>query len=461
MNNKILKIGTLFSGIGAPEQAIHRLKQKKIIKDYELSFACEIDEYARKTFSEAYKEKMKESNTIFYKDIYEMDATKYKNNIDILIGGSPCQSFSMAGRRLGLNDKRGNLIFEYLRILEETQPKYFIYENVSGFLSIDKGSTIRNFLLALSEIGYEVTIDLLNTKTFNIPQNRERIFIIGKKFDISNKKQTIHSEENTIITINKNISNKRCKIIIEDLLLKDSNNKINYFDIFKYPNIYNTIKENKKTIFLKDILEENVDEKYFIKNKHTLTFLEEYKNKYLNIYDITKEELEKRNPYELNIQFLGGIDKTRKGMENTPNLSRAYSQKNRIYSVLGCSPTICANETQGRYNVLLNETKIQQLNTPSFSQQRIYGINGISPTISAGNNGGGKEPCKHLTYNWRVRKLTPLECLRLQDFPDSIFEVMKKVGLKDTRMYHQAGNSMTVKVLEKLFENICLDFFKK
>jgi len=109
---------------------------------------------------------------------------EYKNQIDILIGGSPCQSFSIAGKRMGTSCPRGNLIYEYFRIVEEAKPKVFIYENVKGFLSIDKGETFKNFKNSFKEIGYTVYHQVLNTKDYGIPQNRERIYIVGFKDNV-------------------------------------------------------------------------------------------------------------------------------------------------------------------------------------------------------------------------------------------------------------------------------------
>ena len=111
----VLKIATLFSGVGTPEQSLKHLNI-----NHKTIFACEIDKYARQT----YLANNQEPNT-FYEDVYNIDGKKYLNQVDILIGGSPCQSFSIAGKRLGVECPRGNLIYEYFRIIEESQPKIF------------------------------------------------------------------------------------------------------------------------------------------------------------------------------------------------------------------------------------------------------------------------------------------------------------------------------------------------
>lgn len=171
---KMLKVATLFSGIGTPEQSLKHLKV-----EHETVFACEIDKYARNT----YLANNQEPKT-FYDDVYNIDGNKYKDQIDILIGGSPCQSFSIAGKRMGTSCPKGELIYEYFRIVEELKPKVFVYENVKGFLSIDKGETFKNFVQSFKELGYTTYHQVLNTKDYGVPQNRERIYIVGFKDNV-------------------------------------------------------------------------------------------------------------------------------------------------------------------------------------------------------------------------------------------------------------------------------------
>lgn len=172
--NKMLKVATLFSGIGTPEQSLKHLQV-----EHKTIFACEIDKYARTTYLANNK-----APDTFYDDVYNIDGNKYKDQIDILIGGSPCQSFSIAGKRMGTECPRGNLIYEYFRIVEESQPKVFIYENVKGFLSIDKGETFKNFVQSFKDLGYTTYHQVLNTKDYGVPQNRERIYIVGFKDNV-------------------------------------------------------------------------------------------------------------------------------------------------------------------------------------------------------------------------------------------------------------------------------------
>jgi DNA (cytosine-5)-methyltransferase 1 len=129
---KKLQVATVFSGIGAFEHALDRIGV-----EHEIIFACDIDNYCKKTYFANYK--INENK--WYSDIFDIDGKKYNGNLDILVGGSPCQSFSMVGKRRGLEDERGNLIFEFIRIVRESCPKVFIFENVKGLLSHNKGET--------------------------------------------------------------------------------------------------------------------------------------------------------------------------------------------------------------------------------------------------------------------------------------------------------------------------------
>ena len=132
-----MRIGTLFSGIGSPEQAAQRVWDNP-----ELVFACEWDKFARKSFKALHD--IDEEH--FHKDINDMDGTQYKDKVDIIIGGSPCQDFSIAGLRAGVDGHRGQLIWQYFRIINEVRPPVFVYENVKGMISDKGGKTIQDFL---------------------------------------------------------------------------------------------------------------------------------------------------------------------------------------------------------------------------------------------------------------------------------------------------------------------------
>ena len=166
-----IRVATLFSGIGAIEHALERLKLNK-----EIVFACDNDPAVKKSYFENYDILDKH----WHDDICELNAKKYKYKIDLLVGGSPCQSFSMVGKRGGLEDTRGTLFYEFARIIDESKPKVFIFENVKGLLSHDEGNTWQIIQNVFNELGYFFQApEILNSKHFGVPQNRNRIFVVG------------------------------------------------------------------------------------------------------------------------------------------------------------------------------------------------------------------------------------------------------------------------------------------
>lgn len=132
----------------------------------------EIDKYAIQTYQSHYPEHRN------YGDITKINTDELPD-FDLLVGGFPCQSFSIAGKRKGFEDTRGTMFFELARILQAKQPRLFIFENVKGLLSHDKGNTFKTIIATIDELGYDVQWQVLNSKNFGVPQNRERVYIIG------------------------------------------------------------------------------------------------------------------------------------------------------------------------------------------------------------------------------------------------------------------------------------------
>lgn len=206
-----IKLATAFSGIGAIEQAFKRLgidhnivfacdngdveidinvdEQFEIIK--KLNTAKEKNEYVRHLYTSLSKktnfvEKSYlanyevEDNNFFY-DVKLLDGTDFKDKVDLFVGGSPCQSFSIAGARGGFEDTRGTLFYEYVRLVKEIQPKVFIYENVYGVLTHDKGKTWETMQNVFGELGYHFKWQILDARNYGIPQGRRRLFVVGFK----------------------------------------------------------------------------------------------------------------------------------------------------------------------------------------------------------------------------------------------------------------------------------------
>lgn len=212
----MIKLATLFSGIGAIEQALIRMH-----KEYEIVFACdngeiEIDfdvENAKREISHLktkkekkdyvdnlYKKLSRKKNHVkssylanynineddFHLDVRLLDGNDYCNQVDLLVGGSPCQSFSSVGFKGGLDDARGTLFYDYARLIQEIRPKVFIYENVRGLISHDSGKTWSKMKdIFMNTLHYKITEPkILNASDFGIPQTRRRLFVIGIREDL-------------------------------------------------------------------------------------------------------------------------------------------------------------------------------------------------------------------------------------------------------------------------------------
>lgn len=205
-----IKLGTVFSGIGAIEQALKRLDYKhevifacdngnidiKVDYENELNLIKSLDsvkekrvygnsfyEFSRKTnFVEiSYKANYAIKDDNFFYDIKLFDGNDFKNKIDLYVGGSPCQSFSVIGAKAGLDDTRGTLFYDYVRVLNEVQPKVFIFENVFGLLKHDNGKTWKVIQEVFESLGYSYKFQVIDSRDHGIPQGRRRIFVVGFK----------------------------------------------------------------------------------------------------------------------------------------------------------------------------------------------------------------------------------------------------------------------------------------
>ncbi len=213
----MIRVATLFSGIGAIEQALVRMQQP-----FEMVFACDngeieidvdfeaikeelsrIDNKIEKKLyvDELYKSKTRKRNFVkesylanysisendFHLDIRLLDGSTYENKVDLLVGGSPCQSFSSIGFQGGLEDTRGTLFYDYARIIQEVKPKVFIFENVRGLTTHDSGKTWKKIKSVFKEtLHYRITEpQLLNASDFGVPQTRRRVFVIGIREDLN------------------------------------------------------------------------------------------------------------------------------------------------------------------------------------------------------------------------------------------------------------------------------------
>ena len=167
-----MKFLDLFAGIGGFRMGLESL-------GHECVGFCEIDKFARKSYKAIYDTK----GEVELHDITQVtneEWRKFRGTVDIICGGFPCQTFSIAGKRKGfLDETRGTLFFEIARAAKEIKPPLLFLENVKGLLSHDQGRTFRTILSTLDELGYDAEWQVLNSKDFGVPQNRERVFIIG------------------------------------------------------------------------------------------------------------------------------------------------------------------------------------------------------------------------------------------------------------------------------------------
>lgn len=169
--NRVIRLATSFSGIGAIEYAFKRLGLR-----CQIIFAGDIDENCKKSYFANYSIKEEQWHT----DIRTFNAKPYKGMVDLFVGGAPCQAFSIVGDQRGFEDTRGTLFREFARVVKECRPKVFIFENVQGLLQHDKGRTWEVIYNTFCDYcGYDIHYQMLNAKDYGIPQTRERLFCIG------------------------------------------------------------------------------------------------------------------------------------------------------------------------------------------------------------------------------------------------------------------------------------------
>jgi DNA (cytosine-5)-methyltransferase 1 len=366
---KQLKVGSDFSGVGAFNQSLIRLGV-----NYEEVFACDMDKFARQTFIHNYGEPK-----YYPSDVYEREIPK--DSLDIYMTSPPCQAFSLAGKRKGKEDLRGVLFFNSLEFIQKNNPRFFIFENVKGLLSDDGGNTFQEWVNYLGgksvngvpvlfpydgSVNYHLYWQVLNAKKHGIPQNRERVFLVGIRDDVDNK--------------------------------------------FQFP------KEEHLSKRLKDVLEKNVDDKYFVT---------EEKIKYLlrtegTTFDVNSKILENDLPNESRT-IQSGYYKSGRDCQFVK--VKSATQKGYEEATLGDSIN---------FSVLKSETRRGRVGK------------GVAQTLDT--------YCNQATMqNKGIRRLTPRECFRLMDFPDSF-----TWPVSDSQAYKQAGNSIVVNVLYKILKQLPL-----
>lgn len=415
---KRISINELFSGIGAQRKALSNLGY-----DVEVVGISEIDKYAIQSYEAIF------GATRNYGDISTVPRLDYA---DMWTYSFPCQDISVAGNQSGINENtRSGLLYQVQRLLdvasnEGTLPKYLLLENVKNLVGKKFKDQFDTWLLWLDKIGYNNYWAVLNAKDYGVPQNRERVFVLSVRADVDMG--------------------------------------------YSFP------PKEKLEIRLKDVLEENVDEKFYLNN-----------DKIKNLFEHAKGDL---------IQHLGN---TKSGGQKsdiigtdgicTTLTATDYKQPKQIVDYCICAsrgrnpenpsdrttgaPTeqrlepnfkgLCNTLTTVAKDNYVVENKIIQVgnivgtgNWDNPQRGRIYSPDGISPTLNT-MQGGGSEPKVTIDAPpdmLRIRKLTPKECWRLMGFDDDDFEKAQASGVSNSQLYKQAGNSIVVNVLEKIFANL-------
>lgn len=399
-----MKFLDLFAGIGG-----FRLGMESA--GHECIGFCEIDKFARTS----YKAIHDTTGEVEMHDITTISDEFIRGigSVDVICGGFPCQAFSIAGKRKGFEDTRGTLFFEIARFASILRPRYLFLENVKGLLNHEGGATFETILRALDELGYDVEWQVLNSKDY-VPQNRERVFIIGhlrgertrKVFPLERKNGT--TAKNNIKPIN---NSKKTR----ELLNFDSTNR--FYDVNGISPCLNTMQGGDR---------------------------------------------------EPKIAVVGNVNPSGSGMNG------------QVYSSNGLAPTLTTNKGEGakiaipvltpgrvekrqngrrfkddgeemftltaqdRHGIMVKEATskgyAENISHPNSNTRRGRVGKGIANTLLT-----GKEQAV-VTNNFRIRKLTPRECWRLQGFPDWAFDKAKE-GNSDSQLYKQAGNSVTVPVI--------------
>ena len=181
-----MKFIDLFAGIGGLRTAFEN-------NGHECVAFCEINKFAKRSYEAIYDSEAKGEK--YFEDITAMTDDEWKNlNIDFLVGGFPCQAFSLTGKKLGFEDTRGTLFFDVARIVKYHKPKVVFCENVKNLVNHDRGKTFKTITRILEELDYKIYSKVLNSKNFGVPQNRERIYIVAFRNDIAPEDKNLGSE---------------------------------------------------------------------------------------------------------------------------------------------------------------------------------------------------------------------------------------------------------------------------
>lgn len=417
-----MKFLDLFAGIGG-----FRLGMESA--GHECIGFCEIDKFARASYKAIHDTK----GEVELHDITAIsdESIRRIGRVDIICGGFPCQAFSIAGNRRGFEDTRGTLFFEIARFASILRPKYLLLENVKGLLNHDGGATFETILGALDELGYNVEWQILNSKDFGVPQNRERVFVIGhlrgectrRVFPLSKSCQqanSIKKQYSNTITTRYGNSQGAGAYIVESKSQKvrsignihPSGNGMNG-EVYESAGLAPTLTTNKgegQKIAIPVLTPDCTDKR---QNGRRCKSNEEA------VFTLTTQD--------------------KRGILIAGKLPGNHDQNSRVYDTNGLAPTLSTMQGGGQ------EPKIIQRGR-GYNQG---GEHDIAPTLTRNSY----QENNYLSDRFRIRKLTPRECWRLQGFPDWAFDKAQEVN-SNSQLYKQAGNSVTVSVIAAIAKEL-------
>lgn len=500
-----MKLFSLFSGIGGPEKAL-----KRIGIDYELIGYSEIDKYASKSYSAVHDE-LEIKN---YWDITKINE-KELPDFDLMTWGFPCQDISIAGKQAGIHEgTRSGLYYDGLRILKEKKPKYSLIENVKALTSKKFKDTFESILNDLECAGYNNYWQVLDAKDYGIPQHRERVFIVSIRKDVD-KEYTFPEKEVLKLKLKDLLEDEVDeKYYLSDRMIKtfsDMTNRNGYVrgKCFKPHSldddrVANTIKttagSRPEDNYVKRKYDEFIGENGYIPDifnpynktevkdiaktitgecgsktssaahliKEPRLYDQAYKvanenicengdtidafNKKLNKTGVSPTVTTRPEGFKTAILI---PEATKKGYAeatdgdgvyiNRPHQKRGVVQKDKIQTLKTTPDVGVVVEKKIKYEKPLEREGWHN------KAKEVLNTDGISTCIHTQSNNllqKIKEP------SLRIRKLTPLECWRLMGFDDEDFYKARDAGISNTQLYKQAGNSIVVNVLEKIFINL-------
>lgn len=413
----MLKLLSLFSGIGAFEKALENIDEP-----FEVVRYCEIDKYASKAYSLIHHL----DENLNLKDVCSINTEELPDDIDIITYGFPCQDISLSGRQKGFTDENGDLtrsglFFEALYIIEQTKPKIAIAENVKALTSKKFTAEFKIVLDSLNDAGYKNYWALLNSKDYGIPQNRERVFIISIRNDIDHG--------------------------------------------FQFPEKY------ELKLRLRDLLEDTVDEQYYLSDKMLAYFIRN------NELQKAKGNGFRFEPTDGN-GICGTINTAFETRMQDTFIKESVPVQEEDYLIIGgmqkhqsvkkdgiCTTLTASMGTGGEYvpMVIANDEclPIKEATKKGYKEahEGDY-VNLQFPNSETRRGRVGEQIANTLLCNdaqgvvledLRIRKLTPKECFRLMGFDDKDCDVLVENKISNTQLYKMAGNSIVVDVLEEIF----------